>query len=549
MRHHRLLHLGAVAVLITTLIGSAGSVRAARPSAAPHATADPTTFIYGTSVEPDSLNPSIGQLVPSFDVWSGVFDQLILPSKEDTFTPDLATSWNISKDNLTYTFHLRHGVRWADGTPFTAKDVVFTYRQFANPKNNNFSTQGWDHITSAQMPDAYTVIFHTKQVYAPFLATVGAGAWILPARYFEHSRTFLKDGNFNHDPFNRTPFGTGPFRVKEWKSADHITLVRNPYYWGPKPYFKQIIARIVPNDNTLLVQLRTNEIYQAQITQQQVSLATSIPGKALVARPGAAWYHIDLKQWGFLRDQTVRVALDYATPKDEILKTVLHGYGQVAYADIAPVSWAYNPNLPKHPFSLATAAKMLAGDGFTKGSDGILRKGGVPFSMSLWVTSSDAPGAQIMQIVKYEWGQLGIKVEVRNQESSALYGPNGPQFTHQMTGVAYAWYNSNDPDDRYFWNSTQIPPTPSGAGGNDVAYFHKFSFQKQIDDLTNAAVQTVDQTKRKALYAQIQVLLAQQVPVIFIDWEPLLYVAPKNLKGFDPSPWTSLLYNVAQWHY
>ncbi len=551
MLKNRVLRLAAVATVLTGLVGSAGSVRAAHSWSpariAPHAS---TTLVYGTTEEPDTLNPLETQLETADNLDSTVFNALVRSDQNDNFVPALATSWKISPDNLTYTFHLRHDVKWADGQPFTAKDVYFTYKQQENPKNNNFSTQGWDHITSVDTPDDYTVVFHTKKVYAPFLTTVGE-TFILPAHYFEHSASFQKSGNYNHDPFNRTPFGTGPYKVTEWKSADHITLVPNKYYWGPKPYFQKVIFKIVPNVNTMLVQLRTNEVQVGELTQQQVAEAKAIPGKVLVDRPGNAWYHIDLKQWGFLRDQQVRVALDYATPKEEILAKVLHGYGQVDWAgDIAPiVKWAYDPNVPRHPFNLAKARSLLAADGFTKGSDGFLQKGGKELYIQLWYPSDDAPGAQIDTILKYEWGQIGVKVDLHHQDVNTIFGANGPQFTHQMTGVNYSWFNGNDPDDKFYWNSSEIPSSPTGAGGNDVGYFYRFSFQKQIDDLTNAELTTVDRAKRAKIFAQIETILAEQVPVIFLDWQPLLYSAPKNLKGFDPNAFNYALYNLEQWHY
>jgi ABC-type transport system substrate-binding protein len=151
--------------------------------------------------------------------------------------------------------------------------------------------------------------------------------------------------------------------------------------------------------------------------------------------------------------------------------------------------------------------------------------------------------------LKFEWGQIGVKVDLHHQDVNTIFGANGPQFTHQMTGVNYSWFNGNDPDDKFYWNSTEIPSSPTGAGGNDVGYFYRFSFQKQIDDLTNAELTTVDRAKRAKIFAQIETILAEQVPVIFLDWQPLLFSAPKNLKGFDPNAFNYTLYNLAQWHY
>jgi peptide/nickel transport system substrate-binding protein len=202
-----------------------------------------------------------------------------------------------------------------------------------------------------------------------------------------------------------------------------------------------------------------------------------------------------------------------------------------------------------HTKPRAKAASILAADGFTKGPDGVLTKGGVPFTLQLWNDVSSSTNTQINIILKAEWAKIGVKVDLHAEDSTTMYGANGPQFTKQMTGVAYAWYNSSDPTDTYYWASDQIPTSPTGSGGNDVAYFYKFSFQSQIDKLTHEADATIDLAKRKALFFQIQELIANEVPVIFIDWEPLLYVVPAGLKGFAPNPWISLLTHVADWHY
>jgi peptide/nickel transport system substrate-binding protein len=508
------------------------------------------TLIYGTTEEPDTLNPQITQLATTYDLNAGVFDFLVRVDDKNNFIPDLATSWSVSSDNKNYTFHLRHGVKWADGQPFTSKDVIFTYQQVVNPKNNNSTTQGWDQVDRAQAPDNYTVIFHTKQVFAPFPLYAGATTGILPAHYFQHSSSFVKSGNYNRDPYDRKVFGTGPYMVSEWKTADHITLVPNPYYWGHKPSFKRIVFKIVPNSNTLLVQLRTGEVQVGGVEIQQVDQARSITGKKLVIRPGQSWFHVDLKQWGFLRDQKVRLALDYATPKDEIVQKVLHGIATPSYGDITPGSWAYKTNVVKHPFDLNKAAKILADDGFTKGPDGILRKNGQPFNLQLWYISGSATDEQVNVILKFYWSKLGIKIDLHQQNVSTIFGPSGPQFTKQMTGISYSWYNNNDPDDRLYWNSAQIPKTPTSPGGNVPAYFYPYGFQKQIDQLTNAGVTTLDRGKRRAIYYKIQDLLAEQVPVIFIYWSPLIYLQPSNLQGFDPNPFMyGLFWNAERWHF
>lgn len=500
------------------------------------------TLVFGSTTEPDSLNPIITVSAVGTDVDSAVYDSLVASDQNNTIYSQLATSYSHSADGRTWTFHLRHGVRWGDGQPFTSADVAYTERAILNPKNLIVTTLGWDQIDKLSAPDKYTVIFHLRKVVGPFLVLVGY-TMILPQHIYD------KPGvNFNTTTFNRTPFGTGPYMVSEWKAADHITLVPNPYSWRGQPFFKKIIYKIVPNNNTQLVQLSTGALDMGVVSQDLVDQARHIPGKRLVVGDANAWYHIDLKEWSFLRETVVRQALDYATPKEAIFRGILKGLGQIAYADIDPAyKQYYNPNMPKHPFSLAKAAAMLAADGFTKGPDGVLQKGGQPFAMELWTISNDNIGQRIDQLLKNLWGSIGIKVTLRSQGAIALFGPTGPQFTRQMTGINQSWFNIQDPDDCFHWTSSQIPKSPTSPGGEFVGYFHPFDWQKQSDALCAAAGSTLDPAQRRAAYVKLQALLADKLPAIFLYWQPSLTVVPSNLTGFKPTAWGSQFWNVIEW--
>lgn len=532
------------AIILSSLLVLNGSSLTGGTSSPARAAATNGILVYGSTEEPDTLNPLISGLQVTGDVASAVFDTLITYDTHNNVIPVLATSTTHSADGRTWTFHLRHGVKWADGQPFTSADVAFTYHAIFNKKNNITSTQGWNQVDTFTTPDDYTVVMHLKQVFAPFLSYVGT-TFILPKHIYDQPGV-----NFNKAPFDRKPFGTGPYMVSEWKTGDHITLVPNPYSWRGQPHIKKIIFKIVPNNNTEYVQLRTGDLdvggVNAAIADQIGK--SPIPGKRIIVYDENAWYHIDLKQWGFLRETAVRQALDYATPKQALLKGILKGHGQIAYADVDPsFTQYYNPNLPKHPYSLAKAASMLAADGFKKGPGGVLEKNGQPFNLDLWTGSSDDNGQKIAPILKNLWGSIGINVTLRSQSFTTIFGASGPQFKKNMSGIFYAWFNGNDPDDTYYWAGSQRMTSPTSAGGNAVGYFYPFSFQGQIDRLTAAGTATVDTAKRRAIYFQIQNLLATQVPVIFLFWLPGFEVVPTNLQGIQPSPYAHAFWNVTDW--
>jgi len=510
-----------------------------------HAASSNSSLIFGSTEEPDTLNPLISGLQVTGDVASAVFDTLINYDTHNNVYPVLATSVAHSADGRTWTFHLRHGVKWADGQPFTSADVAYTYGAIFSKKNNIISTQGWDQIDKFTTPDAYTVVMHLKQVFAPFLSYVGPTD-ILPKHIYDQPGV-----DFNKAAFDRKPFGTGPYMVSEWKTGDHITLVPNPYSWRGQPHIKKIVFKIVPNNNTEYVQLRTGDLDVGAVNAAVADEVSHSPiqGKQVLVSDNNAWYHIDLKQWGFLRETAVRQALDYATPKAALLKGILKGHGQLAYADIDPTfTQYYNPHLPAHPYSLSKASALLAGDGFTKGPGGVLQKNGQPLAIDFWIGTSDDNGQKIAPILKNLWGKIGIQVTIHSQSFTTIFGPTGPTYTKAMTGIFYAWFNGNDPDDTQYWNSSQIPTSPTSPGNNSLGYFHQFSFQKQIDQLTNAGTATTDPAKRRSAYFQIQDLLATQVPVIFLFWLPGYTVIPANLHGIAPNPFAHEFYNVAQWN-
>ncbi len=539
MSIHRRFILGAILLAVPICLGGS-SLGVAAPPRIPQAAGN-TTFIIGTNFEPDTLNPLMTNS-PGATVTTAIFDSLLLVDPHGQLKPDLAVSVDHSADGRTWTFHLRHGVKWSDGRPFTSADVAYDYQALFAKGHLAGITQGWNLIDRYSTPDLYTFTCHIKQVFAPFLLDVGSTD-LLPKHIYDQPGV-----DFNKTSFNRVPIGTGPYMVQSWKAGDNITLAPNPYSWQGQPFFKRIIWKIILDPNTVLVQMRTGEVDMGVVIQSLVARAHTIAGTHIVSYLNDNLKRIDLKQWGFLREQVVRQALDYATPKEAIFHGISHDYGAIAYSDTAPILKAYyNPNVPRYSFSLAKAAAMLAADGFTKGSDGVLSKGGQPFVIALWSQDADPNGQHTNEVLQQEWGQIGIKVTLHVAGGALLFGPSGPQFTKTMTGITNSGSNGPDPDDSCQWNTKYIPASPTGFGCNVDPYFYPFSFHKQIDDLTNAGAATVDPAKRKAIYFKIQALLADEVPAIFLYWIPEEMLTPNSLKGFVPNPFSSPLWNVVTW--
>ncbi len=550
MRTNKLIQLAlpTISLMLGACAAPARPVAPATPAAqAPTAastTAQATqggTVTIGLVEEPETLNPYITQLVTSFNVLSGVMEGLQSYDNKQQLQPALAESYSVSDDGLTYTFKLRKGVRWHDGKPFTAQDVVATWKIIMNPDFAAFSQLGWDKITDIETPDDYTVIMKTSEPYAPFLSFV-ASTYISPKHLIDKGIDSFKQN------FGRSPVGTGPFKFDKWESGQFIELTKNADYWGGPPKLDKIILKIVPDSNTLLVQLKTGEVQvSGVIGAADYEEVLKLPNSNVFLRNGQNWMHIDLKNIGHLMDKRVRQALDYATPKQQIVEQLLNGLAVVAIGDQSPGTPFFNPQIKPRPYDLDKAAALLKEAGFEKGADGILQKDGKPLKIEYWIPSGDQQTKRVQQVIAASWRKLGIDVEEREEDVKTIWGPNGYQFTQAMTAGQYPWFNANDPDDMFFWHSSQIPKDPTGTGGNLPAYFNKYEFQDEIDRLTEAGAREVNPEKRKAIYFKIQELLHEYVPVIFLYWSKDISVAPKNLSGFDPNPYNYLLWNVKDW--
>ncbi len=515
------------------------------------------TVTAGTASEPDTLHPWVTQTVTAFDVLDGVMDPLLRYDSKQQFFPALAESFSVSDDGLTYTFKLRQGVTFHNEDPFGPQDVIDSWKMIMNPDFGAFSQLGWDKITDITSPDASTVVMTTKEPYAPFLSYVG-NKWLCP------SKEMAKGVDAFKQAFARKPIGTGPMTLVDWKSKEQVELARFDGYWGDKPKLDKVIYRIVPDDNTQLVQLKTGEIQLvgsgSALPASRVDEALKIEGITVLTHATQSWQHLDLKHFDFLRMTKVRQALDFATPSQQIIDKLLKGRAIPSVADQAPGTWAFDASIEPRPYDLEQAKKLLAEAGLIAGAGGTL-EGKVPttdpnvgdgeikpFEIELWGIAGDTLAQQIVQVIAQSWNSIGVKTNPQFQDISTIWGPEGYQFTKKMTACLYSWFNSNDPDDMFYWHSSQVPKTPTGTGGNLPAYFFPYNFQKKIDDLTQRGAAEPDQEKRKAIYSEVQKLLHEEAPVIFLYWEQAFPAVAKNVGGYWPSAFNNLLWNVKDWY-
>ena len=519
------------------------------------------TITAGTNEEPDTLHPWLSQLVTGSDVYCGVVEPLMKYDSNQQLVPSLAEGFEISEDGLTYTFTLRQGVTFHNGDPFTAQDVINSWKMIMDETFAAFNTQGWDKISDITAPDEFTAVITTTELYAPFMSYLSDnGSNICP------STELAKGPDTFKQEFGRHPIGTGPFVFVEWKAKEQIVLDANPSYWAGRPVLDRVIYRVVPDDNTLLVQLQTGEIQLASSSGSlgalRVDEAHAFDNVTVYEHPTLAWSHLDLKHVDFLRMTLVRQALDFATPSQLIIDQLLKGRATPSVADQAPGTWAFNANIQPRPYDPEQAKALLAEAGLTE-DDGWSGPAPAPdttdpngpatgpvkkFEMEIWGIAGDTQSQQICEVISQSWNEIGVKTEAKFEDVSTIWGPEGYQFTDKMTACLYSWFNSNDPDDAFYWHTDQIPSTPTGSGGNLLAYFHKFNFQDQIDELAANAAKETDQAARAELYYQIQELLHEEVPAIFLYWSNQFPAIANNIGGVWPSAFNRLLWNANEWY-
>jgi peptide/nickel transport system substrate-binding protein len=326
-------------------------------------------YVEGVAGNPRFLNPLFSQFNElDQDICSLLFSGLVALDEQGKPIPALAERWEISPDGLLYTFHLRQGVRWHDGVPFTAEDVLFTVKTLASPDFPGLPSlqEVWKNV-EASSDDPYTVHFTLKEPFAPFLAYTSIG--IIPAHLWSRVPVPL----MAQSRFNLEPVGTGPYKLKEM-DATHIVLEANPDFYGPKPYLAEVEFRFYPDYESAFEAFKRGEVMGVgripyQYAREAASMSSLSLYSGLLAGYTAVLLNLDNPNVPFFKEKEVRQALSYSVDRKAIVGEVLQGYGLEAHSPIWPSSWAYNPKVKHYQYDLKEASELLEEAGW-KDSDG-----------------------------------------------------------------------------------------------------------------------------------------------------------------------------------
>lgn len=498
-------------------------------------------LVYGSLQEPNTLNPLLSDLLATAEVGSLIFSGLVVTNDRGQWVPDLAAevpslqNGGVSPDGLTVTYRLRPGVVWHDGTPFTANDVKFTWQTIMNKRNEGISREGYDRITSIEVPDKQTVVIRFRDFYAPYLTLFPV---VLPQHKLEGVEDLAKA------PFNRSPVGTGPFKFREWRIADAIVLDANPSYHLRKPVLDSIVYRIIPDMTILLSQLKAGTLdVVSNIPLTQLESVKALEGIRLIVTPGRTWEHIDFNLDNALfQDTRVRQAILMAVDKQALVATALKGAAVIAATDQSPLSWVYNPALKPVPRDVNRARELLAQAGWTLGEKGIYTKDGQNLAFSLTTTSGNKTREAVAAMLVQQLKEVGIQLDVRYLDVPLFFGDT--LKNRRFETAMYAWVVGVDPDNHSFWHSRQIPGRSNGYEGQNYPGWRN----TEVDNLTEQGLRTVNGEERKQIYYRIQDIFVQDVPVIPLYFRSSIDAVKNSVANYKPNNTPAgNLWNAYEW--
>jgi ABC-type transport system substrate-binding protein len=444
--------------------------------------------------------------------------------------PKLPELLQVGEHNPILTFHLRPGVRWQDGVPFTAEDVKFTYEATIDPKNASPYAAMFGTIKSVEVVDDLTARVTYKALYSPAIID-----WMQPivprhaldaaalAREAERRHLSAKDReqlSLRTTAFNRNPIGTGPFRFAEWRAGQYIRLTRNEQYWGEKAEYHDYYSRMIPDYLTMELEFGAGavDMYLAQPHQAE-RYRKDDHYQVVSGNDGYYSYIAYNLRRPLFQDVRVRRALSMAIDIDSIIKYVLSGEGKPATGPYYSVTPYYDPEVKPVAYDPKGALELLAQAGWHKNAAGMLEKDGKVFAFTLVTNAGNLQRKAIMTIAQEAWRKLGIDIKVQAFEWTVFL----EEFVDQnnFDAIVLAWGGGAiNPDHFTTWHSSQTHPYQANHGGYESA---------EADELIMKIRTTYDPEEQVRLTRRLHRLVARDQPYTFLYERLTPYVLDKRI--------------------
>ncbi|MFP4644715.1 MAG: ABC transporter substrate-binding protein [Spirochaetales bacterium] len=479
------------------------------------------TLVVGQIAEPNALDPHTVTAVNDFRILVNIYEGLVrFADGSLAVEPSLAHDWDISEDGTTYTFYLREGVEFHDGTPFNAEAVKFNFDRMLDEDHPYHDTgpfplsSFFSAIENVVVEDEHTVTLELSEPFAPLLSNLAypTGLMVSPTAVEE-----------SEDGFGRNPVGTGPFQFVEWESNTNVTVEAFADYWGSAPGVEQIVFRPVTDGNT-----RVNEMLSGgldvivEVPPDSLGNFTDDDAFTVYEQAGPhVWFLILNLREGPFTDRALRQAVNYAVDKESLVENVLQGTATVADSPIAPAfEWAYNEDLDPYPYDPDRAEELLEESDYdgeelvfyvTEGGSGMLDP--IPMGTAIQADLSDI-GLNV-SIETFEWNTFLDEVNA---------GLEGKADMAQMSWM------TNDPDTLPFL-TLRTDAFPEDGGFNSGYYSNS-----EVDDLLMQARQATTEDERGELYREMQEIVYEDAPWLFVGNWVQNAVAVSELQNFRLQP-------------
>jgi peptide/nickel transport system substrate-binding protein len=468
----------------------------------------PDTLVMVIESSPTNLDPRVGQDAYSQRIDSLIFDDLLARGNNLDVAPGLAERWDVP-DPLTYIFHLHQGVRFHDGRPLTSRDVKWTFDSLLQGKIRSTKAATYRFVDHVDALDDFTVVFHMKEPDAALLWNVSDMAMgIVPYG--------------SGDEISRHPIGSGPFQFVSAETDKEVVIARNDNYWGEKAKLPRVRFVVVPDATTQALELRKGSgdlIINGSFPPDTVVTLKREPSLSVEAGSGTrlAYLGFNLRD-PILKDVRVRQAIAYALDRQPMIDYLWRGAAQPARSVLPPQSWAYNGNVPGYDHDAGKANKLLDAAGYPAAN-------GVRFHMTM-KTSTDENTRLMVAVMQQQLREVGIALDIRSFEFGTFFS----DVTHgafQMYGLR--WIGGNEDPDIFSlcFSSSRFPPNGANRG---------FYSNPKVDALIDRARREVDPKVRKPLYAELQRILAEELPYVDLWYLDNVLVHNKRVQNLKLNP-------------
>lgn len=492
----------------------------------------PHVLTISDASDPDSLNPHIGTSAPTANLSEMTMAWLVRWDARNQPIPELATeipsrtNGGVSSDGLTITYHLRKGVRWSDGAPFTADDVVFSVNTMNNPANHE--TGRLDQVANAVATDKYTVVFHLKKPYSAFVEGFFSSCCANPSLLPKHILGGL--ANINDAPYNSLPVGIGPFKFARWDRGKQVVLVANSLYWTGVPKLHKIIYRIIPTRDALMSEIAAHRVdLWYQFGGAYVPQIAAVQGVSILRQPSYAYDHLDFNiNRPALAELAVRQALRFATDRQALIDNVANGIGHLQDS-ATPLAAPYFVDIGTTPYDPEKANVLLDQAGWVRGNDGIRAKNGVRLDLEVAAAPASTQSTRFFDTLKAQWKRVGATIHVTHYPSAKFFAApaaGGIAYGNNWDLVMFAFGADPYGDYSSYYACNQFPPN----GGNNTRWCNQTA-----NTAMEALLGHYTQAERTSDVRVVMEQLAADVPTMVLQMREDLFAYNTDLKNYHPN--------------